>query len=166
MFSSRRNTGSNAVRQRRLLSALVIGTTLLSVTAIAAAPDIADAIKARRTNYKEIGGAFKTISDEVKTGAPIIDVIAPAAQEILRRGKMQMNFFPVGSGPESGEKTHAKAVIWSELDNFHKLHQDFLDAATNLNTAIASGDVATITKAQQTLGKACKSCHDRYRERD
>jgi cytochrome c556 len=135
-------------------------------TTTAAAADVADAIKSRRINYKEIGGAFKTIGDEIKTGAPLIDVIKPAAAEILRRGSMQMDFFPVGSGPESQQKTKSMALIWTEQDNFHQLHNNFIDAAQQLKSAIDSGDISAIATAHKSLGKACKSCHDRYREPD
>jgi len=151
---------------KKIASRIVIASTLLSFGAIAATPEIIDAIKSRRANYKEIGGAFKSINDEVKTGSPLIDTIQPLAQEILKRSSMQMNFFPAGSGPESGEKTRAKAAIWAEQDNFRKLHQEFTQAAEQLNSAISSGNVATITSAQKSLGMACKSCHDRYREAD
>jgi cytochrome c556 len=151
---------------KKIASRTVIASTLLSFGAIAATPEITDAIKSRRANYKEIGGAFKSINDEVKTGSPLIDTIQPLAQEILKRSSMQMNFFPPGSGPESGEKTRAKAAIWAEQDNFRKLHQEFTQAAEQLNSAISSGNVAAITSAQKSLGMACKSCHDRYREAD
>lgn len=151
---------------KKIISRTVIASTLLSLGAFAAAPEITDAIKSRKANYKEIGGAFKTINDEVKTGSPLIDTIQPLAKEILKRGSMQMNFFPAGSGPESGEKTHAKAQIWAEQDNFRKLHQDFIHAAEQLNSAIDAHDNAAIASAQKSLGMACKSCHDRYREAD
>jgi cytochrome c556 len=155
---------------KRIVSPIIVALSLLSFGALAATskmaatPEIVDAIKSRKANYKDIGGGFKTINDEVKTGAPSIDTIQPLAKEILKRGSMQMNFFPVGSGPESGEKTRAKAQIWSELDNFRKLNQDFLNAAEQLNSAIDGGNVATITSAQKSLGQSCKGCHDHYRE--
>lgn len=158
------NTGRKTFN--RTISIAIVATSLLSLGAIAASPEIANAVKSRKANYKEIGGAFKTINDEVKTGSPLIDTIQPLAQDILKRGSMQMNFFPAGSGPESGEKTHAKAQIWAEQDNFRKLHQDFIHAVEQLNSAIDARDNTAIASAQKSLGMACKSCHDRYRESD
>ena len=113
----------------RTASITIIATSLLSLGAIAATPEIAAAVKSRKANYKEIGGAFKTINDEVKTGAPVIDTIQPLAQEILKRGTMQKDFFPAGSGIESGEKTRAKSTIWTNNADFQKQHNDFLAAA-------------------------------------
>ena len=150
----------------RTASITIIATSLLSLGAIAATPEIAAAVKSRKANYKEIGGAFKTINDEVKTGAPVIDTIQPLAQEILKRGTMQKDFFPAGSGIESGEKTRAKSTIWTNNADFQKQHNDFLAAAEQLNKAIASGDNKVIATAQKTLGGTCKSCHDQYREAD
>lgn len=145
-------------------TATVLGMVLLNVTAIAATSEITDAIKSRKANYKEIGGAFKTLNDEIKTGSPSIDTIQPLAKDLLKRGSMQMNFFPAGSGPESGEKTRAKAAIWAEPDDFRKSHQDFITAAEQLNHAIDSGDLASMASAQKALGAACKSCHEHYRQ--
>ncbi|HSB97881.1 MAG TPA: cytochrome c [Spongiibacteraceae bacterium] len=150
---------------KRTFTLVLIGSALVATT-VAEATDVSDAIKSRRNNYKEIGGAFKTIGDEIKTSAPLFDVIKPAAAEILRRGSMQMDFFPVGSGPESQQKTKSLALIWAEQDNFHQLNENFIDSAQQLKSAIDSGDVGAIAAAHKTLGKACKSCHDRYREPD
>jgi cytochrome c556 len=96
----------------------------------------------------------------------VIDTIQPLAQEILKRGTMQKDFFPAGSGIESGEKTRAKSTIWTNNADFQKQHNDFLAAAEQLNKAIASGDNKAIATAQKTLGGTCKSCHDQYREAD
>lgn len=147
-------------------AAIVLGATLLNVAAFAATAEVTEAIKSRKANYKEIGGAFKTLNDEIKTGAPSIDTIQPLAKDLLKRGTMQMNFFPAGSGPESGEKTRAKATIWSEQQEFRKLHEDFIQSARKLDQAIDAGDLTTIASAQKSLGATCKSCHERYREPD
>jgi cytochrome c556 len=145
---------------------ILIGIAMQHVAAIAATAEISEAIKSRKANYKEIGGAFKTLNDEIKTGAPSIDTIQPLAKDLLKRGSMQMNFFPAGSGPESGEKTRAKAAIWSEQKDFNRIHDDFIRSAQTLDQAIDSGNLTAISAAQKSLGATCKSCHERYREPD
>jgi cytochrome c556 len=142
----------------------IFASGFLVAQAFAATPDIVVAIKSRKGNYKEIGGAFKTINDEIKTGAPNIDTIQPLSKDILKRAALQMNFFPAGSGPESGEKTRAKAEIWSDRDTFTQLHKDFIDAAQQLDAAITAGDIASLGAKQKAVGGTCKSCHDRFRE--
>jgi cytochrome c556 len=143
------------------IAAILVGTV---VSALAATAEISQAIKSRKANYKEIGGAFKTLNDEIRTGAPSIDTIQPIARDLLKRGAMQMNFFPAGSGPESDEKTRAKAEVWSEQQDFRRIHDEFILSAQKLNQAIDAGDLAAISSAQKSLGASCKSCHERYRE--
>jgi cytochrome c556 len=149
----------------RLALTLVAGAALC-MAAQAATPDIAAAVKARKANYKEIGGAFKTISDEVKTGSPDLATIRPLARDLANRANGQLKWFPRGSGPQSGEKTRAKAAVWTDAAGFTKAHSRFTAAAAKLNLAIASGDVGQITQAQKALGATCRDCHDRYREAD
>lgn len=149
----------------RVLAALIAGSALL-LPAQAAPPGIAAAVKARKANYKEIGGAFKTISDEVKTGSPDLATIRPLARDIATRAQGQLKWFPKGSGPESGEKTRAKSTVWTDMAGFNRAHASFVTAANGLNTAIASGNAAQIAQAQKALGTTCKTCHDRYRETD
>jgi cytochrome c556 len=154
------------VRLLKYSTAILISAILLDTMAMAATAEITGAIKSRKANYKEIGGAFKTLNDEIKTGAPSIDTIQPLAKDLLKRGSMQMDFFPIGSGPDSGEKTRAKPAIWTEQENFRKIHEEFLQFAQKLDRAIDAGDLAAIASAQKSLGATCKSCHDRYREPD
>lgn len=139
---------------------------LTSVAATAASPAIVSAIAARKANYKEIGGAFKTINDEIKSGSPDMNTIKPLARDIATRSALQLKHFPKGSGPESKQKTRAKALIWKEFAAFSKLQKDMVTAANALNTAAASGNVGAMTTARNALGGTCKSCHDRYREED
>jgi len=133
---------------------------------VAASPEIVEVIEARKVNYKEIGGAYKTIADEIKSGAPDLNTIGPMAQEIRTRAAGQLDYFVAGSGPESGEKTRAKAQIWRSLADFSAAHEKFLAAADRLIAAAKSGDVAAVSARYDELGAACKGCHDRFRERD
>ena len=59
------------------VSAVVIA--LGSYGALAAAPNIVAAIKARQANYKEIGGSFKAINDELKSDSPDMNSVRMAA---------------------------------------------------------------------------------------
>lgn len=150
--------------QRKSIAVGIAVAVLGSSCAYAASPAVIAAITARKANYKEIGGAFKTINDEIKTGAPDLATIRPLARDLLSRASGQLKFFPKGSGPESGEKTRAKAAIWADQATFVKLHNDMLGAARALQAATVSGDVAAMTSARTALGGACKACHDKFRE--
>jgi cytochrome c556 len=145
------------------LSAALFAGSYAAYSAYAASPAATAAVNARKANYKEIGGAFKTINDEVKSGAPDMNSVRPLARDLAGRAALQLRNFPRGSGPESGLKTRAKPEIWSDNATFVKLQNDMVSAANALNAAAAKGDVAGLTAARTTLGGICKSCHDRFR---
>lgn len=151
---------------RRAAAGLCVAVAILGSNCANAASPAAAAIAARKANYKEIGGAFKTIGDEIKTGAPDLATIRPLARDIVTRASAQMRYFPKGSGPEAGEKTRAKPVIWTDQAAFVKSHNDMLAAAKGLQAATMAGDVAAMTSARATLGGTCKACHDKFRESD
>lgn len=145
------------------LSMTLFAGSYAAYSAYAASPEATNAVNARKANYKEIGGAFKTINDELKSGAPDMNTVRPSAAVIARRSALQLKFFPRGSGPESGLKTRAKAEIWKDSATFTKLQNDMVGAANQLSAAAAKGDVAAMSAARNTLGGTCKSCHDRFR---
>lgn len=137
-----------------------------AVTAAAATPEVIRAIAARQANYKEIGGAFKTINDEVRTGAPDMATVRPLARDLATRAARMVNYFPRGSGPESGIETRAMARIWAEQTRFNGIQQRMVTAARALNTATTAGNLRQMREASATLGETCRSCHDRYREEE
>jgi cytochrome c556 len=151
---------------KRSKRSLVVLLLLSATGAAAAAPNVTAAIKARQANYKEIGGAFKAIKDELKSGSPNLAAIRQPARELASRAAQALTYFPRGSGPESGLKTRAKAQIWSEQAKFVALQQQMIAAAKTLDGAAAAGDVGRMQAARDSLGATCKSCHDRYREAD
>ncbi len=62
--------------------------------------------------------------------------------------------------------TEALDKIWEEFGEFEKLLGDARDKALEAQTAAANGGFAEATAAFVELGKACKACHDRFREED
>ena len=134
-----------------------------SYTAYAASPAITNAVKARQASYKEIGGGFKAINDELKSGSPDMNSVRPLARDLASRAALLPKYFPRGSGPESGVKTRAKAEIWKDNAAFAKLQNDMISATRALDAAAASGNTAALGSARSTLGGLCKSCHDRFR---
>jgi cytochrome c556 len=141
------------------LGALLIGSGM----AAAAAPAISAAIANRQANYKEIGGGFKAINDEIKTGSPDMNSLRPLARDIAARAAATLKYFPRGSGPESGIKTRAKPEIWKNQAEFVDIQQKMIAAANSLNSAAAAGNLADLTMARNALGGTCRTCHDRFR---
>ena len=135
-----------------------------SVAVYAASPAVTNAVRSRQANFKEIGGAFKSINDELKTGAPDINTVRPLARDLANRTALLPRLFPKGSGVESGLRTRAKAEIWRDGATFARLQGDMITAARALDAAAASGNIADLNVARARLGSTCKSCHDDFRE--
>jgi len=161
-------TRGNFMARTQQSLAICVGVAVLTsaYAACAASPAIIAAVAARKSNYKEMGGDFKTISDEIKTGAPDMGTVRPAARDLVTRAGGQLKYFPKGSGTESGEKTHAKPEIWTDQVTFVKLQNDMLGAARTLQAAADGGNLAAMTSARTALGGACKACHEKFRESD
>ncbi|AZI36276.1 c-type cytochrome [Caenibius tardaugens] len=144
-----------------MVFALLGGAAALSAATLSAA----DAVAARKANFKEIGGAFKAINDELKAGAPDVAKLRPPARTIVQRSHRIKDHFPAGSGPDSGLKTKARPEIWSNQVEFGKYRQAMVISAGAFDKAVRSGDLAAITKARDALGTSCQGCHNQFREK-
>lgn len=79
--------------------------------------------------------------------------IAPMAAEV----------FPAGSDFVAGTK--AKPEIWSKPDDFKAKMAAFQTAAAKLADAAKSGNLDAVKASVPDVGKACKACHDDYKEK-
>lgn len=120
-------------------------------------------IEARQEGYKAIGRNFKTINDQLKTSAPDIEEIQNAATAMVEASAGMADWYPAGTGPESGVKTEALAVIWEESADFSTKISEYEAALTALDVATASGEFDAIAAAAQATGSTCGACHDKYR---
>lgn len=132
-------------------------------TNTSASPDTAATIRQRQANYKQMSRASKAIGDQLKADAPSVPDIQAAARTIADFAPHIPQWFPAGSGPESGIRTRAKAEIWQDQEGFGRAAGNFIEAAERFNIAARSGDLAAIRAAQPALGNGCKECHGRFR---
>jgi cytochrome c556 len=155
---------------RRLAVAVfvVAGLTVgLAALRASAGPAEVAQIKPRQDKLRDMGGAQKAINDELKKGRLDWDnTILPNAQTIKDRSGYLLNWFPKGSGPESGVKTYALPAIWQKNDDFVKLGKAAQAEAAKLNQVAQSRDGNALKAQMETMGKACKACHDSYRSPD
>ena len=128
--------------------------------------DVATIMHDRHERYEEIGKAMKGIGRELKADAPSIEALRRHAGLIARYAPQIPSWFPAGTGPETGIRTHAKAEIWSDNRTFRQRAAALRVAADRFNQAAQGGDVAAIRAAQPGLSDACKNCHDRFRTRE
>ncbi|WP_324699258.1 c-type cytochrome [Novosphingobium aerophilum] len=142
-----------------------IGAVALATAAVAtpllAAP--ADTVRSRIAGYRELGAAFKAVNDGLRGGEVQTVLIAQSAREIRNASRGQYEWFPAGSGPQSGAKTRAKGEIWAQPAKFRTAQDAFAKAADDFQRAVAGKDVAAIRTGAQKLGATCKGCHDSFR---
>ncbi|MCT2398960.1 c-type cytochrome [Novosphingobium mangrovi (ex Huang et al. 2023)] len=139
------------------LAALAGGATLAT-----AASSASTAITARQANFKKMGGAMKTLKDELSGGADKAKMIA-AAKTIAAAGRKQGDLFPAGTGPSSGAKTDALAAIWSDRATFDAGMKKMIAEADKLAAVAGSGDASAIRAQFTATGKSCGACHRQFR---
>jgi cytochrome c556 len=126
---------------------------------------VKEQIEARQHNLKDLGGAFKTVNDQLKTPAPQLEQIRLAAQEIRSHAQEIAHWFPAGTGPEAGVKTEALAAIWADDPGFKAAAQKLSDEASKLADMVMADDIEAIRTQAQATGGSCKGCHDKFRQR-
>jgi cytochrome c556 len=120
-------------------------------------------IEARQHDLKDMAGAFKTVNDQLKTGTPQLEQIRLAAQEIKGHAEEIANWFPSGTGPESGVKTEALPTIWSDSAGFSAAAAKLREETSRLSDIATTDNVEAIRAQAQATGGACKNCHQTYR---
>jgi cytochrome c556 len=123
-------------------------------------------IEGRQSALRDIGAAFKGISDQFKKSPPSLPLIRQYAGQIEELSRHQKLWFPPGTGPESDIETKAKPLIWKQSADFKAGQTAMGEQAAKLVKVAGTEDVAAIRTQWQALGKTCKSCHDKYREEE
>jgi cytochrome c556 len=121
-------------------------------------------INIRQQGFKKLGGAFKIIHNELSSSSPDATKIAVAAAEIKASTDAIAGWFPPGSGPQPGVKTHAKAEIWSDANGFAATRAAYTRQVEKSVRQLADPRERSVWKeSSAALGQACKDCHDSYR---
>jgi cytochrome c556 len=120
----------------------------------------------RHEHFEALGKAMKALGDQLKNNAPDLTEIRANAAAIDSYAPQVKTWFPAGSGPQDGVKTHALAAVWTQPDAFGAKAAKLTDAADALNAAAKSGDLAAVRGAVPPLGGACKGCHDEFRRKE
>jgi cytochrome c556 len=126
----------------------------------------AKAAHERHEHMEALGKAFKTIGDQLKKNSPDLAKIRQSAAAINTYAPQVKTWFPAGSGPQDGVKTHALQAVWTQPDDFGRAAAKLGDAAVSLDAAARSGDLAAVRGAVLPLGDSCKGCHEHFREKD
>lgn len=131
---------------------------------VVAAPKPDDAIEYRQGVMMAIGWNIGALGAMVKGDVPFdkekfsflagrAAVLAPMALEAFT--------------PDTAKaKSHAKPELWKNLDDFKKRMGDMKTATAKLAEIAKAGDEAAMKTEFGETVKACKGCHDEYKEKD
>jgi cytochrome c556 len=87
---------------------------------------------------------------------------AHSAEIIAYMSKLPLEGFIPGS--ESGD-TKAKPEIWLDMDDFKAKLEKMQGEAAKLAEVAKGGDFEAVKAQFGETGKACKACHDKYRNK-
>lgn len=150
--------------------ALAFAATLCTATAFAdAGKGVNDSIKFRQSGYAFMAwnmGKIKAQLEKPETFNK--DQVLAAANVIAAVANSGMGAL-YAPGTETGkgwEPTRAKPELFKEKEEVGKLAGNFRAAADNLAKAAAGGEQGAVKAAWGEVGKTCKACHDKYREKE
>ena len=143
-----------------LKKALAAGVIFFATASIAHSSEPAETIHTRQQGLKDMGASLKLVRDQLRQPAPDMAAIKAAGENIKKTADLMANWFPKGSGTESGIKTGAKPEIWSDADTFEKKRMDLVKAADPFAELTAAGDKEAISAAVRPLSGTCKGCHE------
>lgn len=146
------------------MCAVLLGGMAANFTGHAEEMDPQVVIEGRQANLRDLGAAFKAISDELKKPAPALPVIRQYAGQIDSLAQQQRFWFPAGSGPESEIETEAKPEIWTRGKEFAHAQRALINEAARLRQVAAASDIEAIKSQYRAVGKTCKGCHNAFRE--
>jgi len=155
------------VTLRARAAAVVLGIASAYVLAQGAAqPTPAErAIEYRQAVFKVVAGNFGPLAQNAQGK---IELPAPAARKYAERLAAVADFTRDAFPEISREgKTRAKPEIWSDRAEFDKLVADLNTQSRALAAVTARADVnpEEFKAAVGAVGNACKSCHDKFREK-
>ncbi len=120
-----------------------------------------DPIKDRKELMKDNGKAVKGVVAVLKGEKPYDGAaVEKAMKDVNKSVATFVTLFPKGS--ETGGETAAKPEIWDNKKEFDSIAKD-LEAATAKAAAAAAGGLDAFKVAFGDVGKACKSCHEKFR---
>lgn len=153
----------------KMLTATALLGALIGVGVQAADKATENAIGYRQGAMKMIGWHFGPMAAMIKGEIPFdAELFAANAQALSLLSQFPDQGFTPGSSLEDvvDIKTGAKADIWTNKEDFDAKMQAFRDEAAKLAEVSQAGDMEQSKTQLAELGKACKSCHDDYRQKD
>lgn len=149
--------------------AWLVGTTLVGTGLLLSTPASAqfakpeDAVKYRQSALSLMGNHMGRLSAMAQGKAPYDAASAQRSAEVVSYvSHLPWEGFVPGSGPEA-VKTNAKPELFKNMDEVRSLAKKATEETAKLPGA--AGSLETLRTQVGATGKACKDCHDKYREK-
>jgi len=148
-----------------LLAVVALSFSLTSVTRAQEAPSPgAQHIALRKATMTVIGSQFGPLIGVAMGKIPFDAAHAQLdAERLSVLAGIATEVFPPDS--QSGAPTKAKAEIWTDSAEFAALVKEFQDKTAALVTASKVGTLDALKPAVFDVGKTCKGCHDKFKEK-
>lgn len=146
---------------------LILAAALTLTPMIAAAQDDSPeqiAVEARHGYMLMLASNMGPLAAMAKGEVPYDEATATFhASNIAALGnyEVEMHFIP-GTAKGEIEGSDALPKAWQNLDDVRKKHDDLKTAALAAPEGVKGGQ-ENLAKVVQSLGGACKACHDEYR---
>jgi len=146
--------------------ALMLGGAALALSATAnAATEAEKAVEYRKSVFHVMGHNFHPMAEMVKGKIDFdAEEFATRAERVAQLSHMPLEGFKEGTADVGGSE--AKAKIWDNWDDFQDKLTTLQEKSAELAKVAEGGDMEAIAPKFKAVGKACKSCHDDYKEED
>lgn len=125
-----------------------------------------DAIKYREAIMETIGANMTAMVKIAKGEVKAPDSTFSAHADMLTMaGELSYDAFSQNTHGKGKEKTTAKENVWTDWDKFKDGLDKMNDAALVVANHAAEGNMDAAKGAIGDLGKACKACHDDFRDK-
>ncbi len=152
--------------KRLILAATTIAslvTTLPAVAQVFAKPE--DAVRYRVGAFVVMQNHLGRIGAMVKGNAPFDGAVASANADIVEMmSRLPYQAFVEGTAGK-GDKDSAKPNIWTERPKFDAAAKALQGETSKLAAAAKLNNLEALKTAYGATTKACKACHDDFRQR-
>lgn len=152
--------------RKMMIAGAIALAGVIGTASVAAALTPQEAVAQRQKGFKQIGGAFKALNDQLRSGSPDKAQVSAAAAQLKTLAPQIQGWFPAGSGAEAGVKTRAKAEIWSKSAEFKAAAKALQVETDKLAAVAAGGDTAAIQAQAKAVAGKCGGCHEAFREKE
>ena len=139
------------------LTACLIGCFGTSLSAHQGASGI---VKERMDEFSKARGQMKQMQRALQNNQ--FEAIADISADMQIWAQNMVKSFPEGSDVKPSE---ASLSIWRDSAGFANAAAFYNDSLIKLNELALTYDREAVITAYQAVGQACKSCHERYRQR-